>query len=45
MKDARLSEKVSAKFAKEMFDHGGKLECEFKHLISGKYMKNLNSSG
>lgn len=30
-------DKVSAKVAKEMYEHALKLETDFKHLISGKF--------
>lgn len=40
VKDSRfLMEKVSAKAAKEMYDHACKLEAEYRHLISGKLLE------
>lgn len=37
VKDSRYStDKISAKAAKEMYEHGLKLESEFNHLISGE---------
>lgn len=36
VKDTRYSmEKVSAKAAKEMYEHASKLESEYRHYISG----------
>lgn len=36
VKDTRYSmEKVSAKAAKEMYEHASKLESEYRHFISG----------
>jgi len=38
VKDTRYSmEKVSAKAAKEMYEHASKLESEYRHYISGTY--------
>ncbi|XP_059475211.1 disks large homolog 5 [Neocloeon triangulifer] len=34
VKDSRFMEKVSAKAAKEMFEHGVKLEADYRHLIT-----------
>lgn len=37
VKDARCSvDKVSAKAAKEMYEHAIKLETEYRHMISGQ---------
>lgn len=39
MKDSRLShDKVSAKAAKEMYEHALKLESEYRHYISGMFV-------
>ncbi len=37
VKDSRLGEKISAKIAKEMFEHAQKLQAEFSHVISGEF--------
>ena len=44
VKDTRLTEKLSAKVAKEVFEHGGKIEAEFKPLISGMEIRHLSHS-
>ena len=42
MKDTRHAEKVSAKAAKEMYEHGLKVENEYRSYISGKiFLKHL----
>jgi len=44
VKDTRYSmEKVSAKAAKEMYEHASKLESEYRHYISGTYFLFFNS--
>ena len=44
VKDTRYSmEKVSAKAAKEMYEHASKLESEYRHYISGIYSLFFNS--
>lgn len=38
LKDTRYAlDKLSGKAAKEMFEHGQKLEVEYRHQITGKY--------
>ena len=42
VKDTRYPmEKVSAKAAKEMYEHAMKLESEYKHYISGNFSSSL----
>lgn len=42
MKDSRyLTEKVTTKAAKEMFEHALKIESEYKQLINGTFIANL----
>lgn len=41
VKDVRFAiDKVSAKAAKEMYEHALKLESEYRNYISGKYGRN-----
>jgi discs large protein 5 len=42
VKDSRFMEKVSAKAAKEMYEHGVKLEADYRPLISGNFYFNLH---
>lgn len=43
VKDTRCSmDKVSAKAAKEMYEHALKLETEYRHLISGEFWSSVN---
>lgn len=37
MKDTRHADKVTAKAAKEMYEHGLKVENEYRSYISGMY--------
>jgi discs large protein 5 len=43
VKDSRFMEKVSAKAAKEMYEHGVKLEADYRPLISGNILFVIDS--